>query len=122
MHGNHQTDSHLKEQARIMDSSNDAIPNWLSGTLQGLVEQMNLITQSLGMFEERLSHSELVLASLNRRLECVEASRTVALNEAHSKLISPPKDVSRSIIRQDPCKVPVTLASVAKLLQNDEES
>ena len=85
---------------------------------------MNLVTQSLGMFEERLSHTELVLASLNRRLEGIEASRTVALNEPHPMFIpmeNTTLDVSRLTIPQDPFKLPVTVASVAKLLQNEEE-
>jgi centriolar protein POC1 len=108
----------------VMDSSYDPVTNELSTTLQSIVEQMNLVTQTMGMFEERLSHTESILATLDQRLGNIEASRTIALSDAHLKFIpteSTEPDSSISTIQQNPCQVPVTLPSVAKLLRNEDE-
>jgi len=108
-------------KVQLMDSTEEAVSNELSSTMQNLLEQMNLVTQTLGMFEERLSHNELILTRIDQRLAGVEAKRQRTPTKGETLL--PPVDITEpvSTIPHGPLLVPVSLPSVVRLLQGTEE-
>jgi len=92
------------------------VPSELSATLQNMVEQMNLVTQTLGMFEERLSHTEVVMKRIEERLTAIEAASCTESSPVKKAFVKFP-NVSKS--HESP-QAGVTLPSVTRLLQGDE--
>jgi len=118
------------KKVKEMDAEERSVPSHLTETLQNIVDQLNLMAATMGVFDERMSHQEGVLSKLE---ELVKGSATATKAEPHAAGIAksplkmaapkpgepvltvPPPTSATSA--QAPLKGGISLPSVQRLLR-----